>query len=124
MGSTSGDFTVRSAWEDIRKKKSKAECYTNIWNKGLPLKISFFLWRVWKGRIPIDDKITVMGIQNVSRCRCCEIHEQETMTHLLLNSTIAKKLWKYFASSAGINIEGLNLKQVIYRWWNETANPS
>lgn len=45
------------------------------------------------------------------------------MTHLLLNSTIAKKLWKYFASSAGINIEGLNFKQVIYRWWNEAANP-
>lgn len=46
MGSTSGIFTVKSAFEMMRHKKGK-EWRINMWSKGVPFKISFFLRRVW-----------------------------------------------------------------------------
>lgn len=39
------------------------------------------------------------------------------MSHLLLTAPIAQKLCEWFASCVGIKINGWNLKQLIYRWW-------
>lgn len=46
MGETSGRFTVKSTWEIIRKKQEQSKIYNYVWPKGLPVKISFFMWRV------------------------------------------------------------------------------
>ncbi|KAK4717904.1 hypothetical protein R3W88_016242 [Solanum pinnatisectum] len=68
MGSHSGLFSVRSAWELMRRKKEKVDKYELMWGKGLPFKINFFLWRAWKGRIATDDYLKRMRINIVSRC--------------------------------------------------------
>ena len=39
------------------------------------------------------------------------------MSHLLLTAPIPQKLCEWFASCVGIKINGWNLKQLIYRWW-------
>ncbi|XP_059289519.1 uncharacterized protein LOC132043051 [Lycium ferocissimum] len=83
---------------------------------------SFFLWRLWKERIATDDNLKRMHISLVSRCWCCEDHRQETMSHLFLTSPTAFKLWKQFASCAGLNIEGQHLQQVITLWWTAPAS--
>ncbi|XP_049362856.1 uncharacterized protein LOC125827594 [Solanum verrucosum] len=49
MGSKSGKFTVKSAFERIRRKKEKVWWWSYIWSKGVPFKINFLLWRSWKG---------------------------------------------------------------------------
>nr|XP_009784530.1 PREDICTED: uncharacterized protein LOC104232953 [Nicotiana sylvestris] len=41
-------FTVKSAWEYLRRRKDPSITYDNIWVKGLPFKISFFMWKLWK----------------------------------------------------------------------------
>ncbi|KAH0730385.1 hypothetical protein KY290_001417 [Solanum tuberosum] len=89
-----GRFSVKSAWELMRKKKAKEEKYTFIWRKELPFKINFFLWRAWKGRIATDDNLRRMRINIVSRCWCCETQQIETMSHLFLTASIAQKLWR------------------------------
>jgi len=68
MGNSNGKFTVKSAWNELRRKKEKIQDY--IWTKGLRIKINFFLWRAWKGRIPTDDNLKRMKISVVSRCWC------------------------------------------------------
>ncbi|WMV30301.1 hypothetical protein MTR67_023686 [Solanum verrucosum] len=47
----------------------------------------------------------------------------ETMNHLLLTAPIAQRLWKQFASCAGFSIEGLNIHQLISKWWDFETNP-
>ncbi|KAH0693326.1 hypothetical protein KY290_021507 [Solanum tuberosum] len=52
----------------------------------------------------------------------CEHGEMETMTHLLLTAPIAQRLWKQFASCAGLNIEGMHLQQIITTRWEHKAS--
>ncbi|XP_060210613.1 uncharacterized protein LOC132637558 [Lycium barbarum] len=118
MLETNGRFSVKSAWEFLRHRESKKTRYKFMWEKGLPIKISFFMWRVWKGIISVDDILKKMMINIPSRCWCCEEHQEETMGHLFLTSSIAVKLWKFFASCVGIPIDGVCLHQMIMAWWS------
>ncbi|XP_060200166.1 uncharacterized protein LOC132628400 [Lycium barbarum] len=120
---TNGSFSVKSAWDFMRQREEKREVFKYIWDKGVPTKINFFMWRVWKGRIAIDDIMKRMQIALPSRCWCCSNPQQETMSHLFLTSPIAEKLWRMFASCAGLIIEGRQLSQVILSWWTTEANP-
>ncbi|KAK6803975.1 hypothetical protein RDI58_001759 [Solanum bulbocastanum] len=50
---------------------------------------------------------------------CCEKYAQETMSHLFLTAPITQKLWGFFATCAGINMEGEQLQLVVKKWWYE-----
>ncbi|KAK4721618.1 hypothetical protein R3W88_011851 [Solanum pinnatisectum] len=121
-GDNKGRFTVKSAFNNVRRRRMEQEWVQEIWIKGLPFKIDFFHWRVWKRRIATDDNLKRMRLQVVSKCYCCEHGEMETMTHLLLTAPIAQRLWKQFASCAGLNIEGMHLQQIITAWWEHKAS--
>ncbi|KAH0776333.1 hypothetical protein KY290_007744 [Solanum tuberosum] len=123
MGNTQGDFTVKSAWQQMRKKKEERMDYDMLLNKGVPFKVDFFLWKVWKKRIPTDDNLKRMSIPIVSRCWCCVNKVEETMTHLFLTAPIAIRLLRQFANFAGINLEGMHLQQIIIIWWKHPAPP-
>lgn len=41
-----GMFSVRSAYHLMRQRKKPSDLYKNMWIKGIPFKISFFLWRL------------------------------------------------------------------------------
>ncbi|XP_060170736.1 uncharacterized protein LOC132601678 [Lycium barbarum] len=118
MLETNGRFSVKSAWEFIRHRESKQTNYRFMWEKGLPIKISFFMWRVWKGRISTDDILKRMMINIPSRYWCCEEHKEETVGHLFITSSITVKLWKFFASCVGIPTDGVGLHQMIMAWWS------
>ncbi|XP_070037047.1 uncharacterized protein [Nicotiana tomentosiformis] len=47
----SGKFTVSSAWQILRHRAPPNPEYKLLWTKRLPFKISFFLWRLWKGKV-------------------------------------------------------------------------
>lgn len=55
-----------------------------------------------------------MKINVVCKCYCCEDRMKKTLEHLFLTSPIAKRLWRYFASSAGVNMEDMHLHQIIH----------
>lgn len=123
MPSYDGRFSTKTAYELLRRKRQRLEWMDCIWVKGLPFKISFFQWRVWKRRLPTDDNLQRMHINVVSKCYCCEEHKQETMAHLFLTSSTTQKLWKFFASCAGFTMDGLQLQQMISKWWRKHTNP-
>lgn len=72
MGSTNGQFTIRSVQDIIRYKNEQRRDYEFIWHKGLHFKYNFFLWMVWMRRIHTDNNLKRMRIQLVSRCWYCE----------------------------------------------------
>ena len=55
MPTASGRFSVTTAWQLVRHRANFNQDYKQLWTKGMPFKISFFLWRLWKEKIPTDD---------------------------------------------------------------------
>ncbi|XP_070002802.1 uncharacterized protein [Nicotiana sylvestris] len=55
MLETRGYFIVKSTWDYLRRIANSRLAYKMIWVKGLPFKISFFLWKVWKAKLSLDD---------------------------------------------------------------------
>ncbi|KAK4716606.1 hypothetical protein R3W88_014944 [Solanum pinnatisectum] len=82
MPNAKGRFTVRSSWEIVRHRKEPQEGIMNIWEKGIPLKVSFMMWRVWMQRIPIGEVLVKFRITDSVICYCCDQNVQESFTHL------------------------------------------
>ncbi|XP_070047234.1 uncharacterized protein [Nicotiana tomentosiformis] len=70
-----GKFTVSSAWRILRHREPINPEFAKLWTKRLPFKIFFFLWRVWKGKVPTDDLWRRGGVHRVIRewwnAKCC-----------------------------------------------------
>ncbi|XP_075084871.1 uncharacterized protein LOC142168109 [Nicotiana tabacum] len=94
-----------------------------MWVKGLPFKITFFILKVWRNKLPLDNYFRWFGYLMDSRCWCCANLEEETFHHLIFRSYAAKKVWHYFLSWAGISLEGLSLHQAIVRYWTASVVP-
>ncbi|XP_060182250.1 uncharacterized protein LOC132611910 [Lycium barbarum] len=112
-----GEFFVKSAWDHLWSRGQPRDAYKKIWVKGLPFKIAFLMWRVWYFKIPLDDVIRNWGYHMPSKCFCCAEPTEESVPHIFLRCQTAQRAWSYFSATAGINIAGLNLHQVITKWW-------
>lgn len=108
-----GNFIVRSAWQYTRHKEQPNKIMKDVWVKGLPFKMAFLMWRLWKFKIPVDDRIRRWGYEGPSRCWCCPNPRQENMAHVFLQSETANRTWSYFLSFAGINIQNLTLREKL-----------
>ncbi|KAH0679665.1 hypothetical protein KY289_020902 [Solanum tuberosum] len=119
---STGKFSVKSAWEILRKKEEVNENCKMIWVQDLPFKISFFSWRVWTNRVPVAAVIAHWNPNQSQLCLCCTVPARETMEHLFLKGEIANKVWQYFSSAAGILGPWIQLKQSIKKWWDIQGN--
>ncbi|XP_070029442.1 uncharacterized protein [Nicotiana sylvestris] len=120
MLETRGYFSVKSAWHYTRRRYEPRAAYRMIWVKGLPFKIAFFMWKVWKAKLPLDDFLKRVGYCMPSKCWCCVQPGEESLQHLFFRSETAKTTWRYFLSRARIVVEELTLHQAITKCW--TAN--
>ncbi|XP_075076523.1 uncharacterized protein LOC142163163 [Nicotiana tabacum] len=112
-----GHFSVKTAWEYLRRRDNPRIAYKMIWVKGLPFKISFFMWKVWKAKLPLDDFMRRLGYSMPSRCWCCAEPKEESLVHLLFTSRAVTIVWKYFLHRAGISVQDLNFQQAITKCW-------
>ncbi|XP_075077166.1 uncharacterized protein LOC142163913 [Nicotiana tabacum] len=71
MLETIEEFYVKSSWNYLRRRKDHSIVYKNMWEEGLTFKISFFMWKLWKGKLPLDETIRRWGYFVPSRCWCC-----------------------------------------------------
>ncbi|XP_019256398.1 PREDICTED: uncharacterized protein LOC109234797 [Nicotiana attenuata] len=123
MPTPSGKFTVSSGWKILRHREPSNSDYAKLWTKGLPFKISFFFWRVWKGKFPTDDIWRGGGYMVVSKCWCCLPPKENSFQHLFLTSDTAKKVWSTFSQAAGLVVNMVQVHQVIKEWWNAKYCP-
>ncbi|KAH0693072.1 hypothetical protein KY285_020169 [Solanum tuberosum] len=93
--SSTGKFTVKSAWEILRSRDEVFEDFKRIWVKGLPFKISFFGWR---GSV------------------------RETIGHLFLSGEVATYIWDHYARVAGILVPWVQVKYTMKKWWVAQGN--
>lgn len=121
MPTPSGKFIVGSAWHILRHRETANLEHNSIWTKGLPFKISLFLLRLWRGKVPTDDLWRRSGDQIVSKCWCCFPPQEETLQYIFLTSTTASQVWKYFLQTDGIVDNMLYIHRVIRAWWNSSC---
>lgn len=88
----------------MRRKDEPRIAYKMIWVKGLPFKIAFFMWKVWKGKLPLDDFMRRIGYLTTSKCWCCTEPQEKTLQHLFFKSHITRNVWSYFLTRAGIGL--------------------
>ncbi|XP_009625565.1 uncharacterized protein [Nicotiana tomentosiformis] len=101
MPTASGRFSVTTAWQLMRHRAHPKHEYKLLRTKGLPFKISFFLWRLWKGKVPTYDMWRKNGYMVVSKCWCCLQPEADSIQHLFLTSSTANRVWRFFGQAAG-----------------------
>lgn len=87
-------------------------------DKRSTFKMAFLMWRIWKGKVPIDEYIRRWGIQGPTRCCCCTNPEQDTISYMFLRALYANKTCSYFSSIVGIIIIKLSFRDSMLPWWN------
>ncbi|XP_027118292.2 uncharacterized protein [Coffea arabica] len=117
MPTTSGKFSLKSAFGDIRQARPTSMVFASIWHSRIPVKVSFFMLRLLLGRIPIPDQLCKLGFHLPSKCFCCSAASEESIEHLFSNGHIATVIWNYFGGLCGLNFSGSYLRARIVGWW-------
>nr|XP_027127723.1 uncharacterized protein LOC113743824 [Coffea arabica] len=99
--STNGNFSVASAWGDIRQKRNISWIDRWVWGSIVPLRVSFFVWRLLRNWISLDSLLQDKGVALCSRCSCCQ-QGPETINHLFLHGTVAGEVWEHFFKVFGL----------------------
>lgn len=79
--------------------------------------MAFLIWRIWKFKVPVDNRIRRWGIEGPSMCWRCENPSQETMANVFIRSNIANRTCSYFSYFLGLNTEVLSFRKVSVKWW-------
>ncbi|KAL0362052.1 UNVERIFIED_CONTAM: putative ribonuclease H protein [Sesamum calycinum] len=94
-GSSTGDFSTKSAWEAIRQASPRRQLLADVWHRSLRPTISVFLWWLFQDRIPVDARMRKKGFSFPSKCQCSEA--EETVSHLFIESAAVQGMWQHFA---------------------------
>ncbi|XP_070044606.1 uncharacterized protein [Nicotiana tomentosiformis] len=105
--------------------------YAKLWTTGVlwTLQIildgrgTFFLWRLWKGKVPTDDLWIRGGYMVVSKYWCFLEPQEDSFQHLFLTCDTATRVWKTFLQSANLVLNLVQVHQVIRAWWNAKCYP-
>lgn len=63
-----------------------------IWKKGLPFKVSFFVWRKLKRRIPIWKFWIKIGVEDEALCCCYDQMAEKSFHHFFLSCPAANQV--------------------------------
>lgn len=108
-----------SAWDCVRLKSPKRDVYKQIWHRIIPLKISFFVWRLIANCLPTDDVLARYGVHGPSICSCCITNPtEETIKHLFFNSQVAQHCWNVFGEIFNVKLEQ-NCSDLMTSWNQE-----
>lgn len=119
---TSGLFSCSSACELIRKKKEKSRINTHTWNKNIPFKVSFLLWRALRSKLPNNEKIIMFG-SDPSRCSCCRLQGWDDINHIFVSGHFPAHIWSFFSAFVGTVHRNIPLKNQFMKWLGlETKN--
>ncbi|XP_019197385.1 PREDICTED: uncharacterized protein LOC109191256 [Ipomoea nil] len=116
-------FSLASAKKLAREQNTVSSArlfwYAKIWQKYVPWKASFLAWRVFKRKLPTDDRLRAFGYQLASRCYYCAQPEAESLSHVFCEGETARRVWQYFAGSLGLLLQIRSVSQICYDWWRK-----
>ncbi|KAB5533656.1 hypothetical protein DKX38_016742 [Salix brachista] len=110
-----GGFTMYSARNRVRQVSVRQLIFSKIWHAFIPLKISFFIWRLLND-IPVDTRIQGKGICMVSKCY--GFNDIESLEHLFLFCPSVSPVWNFFAAmfSVSLPVDG-SIRHWLSAWF-------
>ncbi|XP_026410824.1 uncharacterized protein LOC113306055 [Papaver somniferum] len=93
-GTITGDFTVASAVECIRRKFPKLFWTKKVWSSSVHPSISSNIWKLFRGITPTNDKMKSRKFKLASRCIFCKKSE-ENINHILWHCDFSEIIWKW-----------------------------
>ncbi|XP_075095375.1 uncharacterized protein LOC142173658 [Nicotiana tabacum] len=88
----SGIFSVASAWHLFRKKQQRAWVSAMNWQKGIPFKMNFIVWRALRDKIPTDTRVSKLGNSISSICCCFDSPGVENVDHFFCTGSFTKNI--------------------------------
>ncbi|KAI0491988.1 hypothetical protein KFK09_026251 [Dendrobium nobile] len=115
--SSNGKFQMHKLWEKFRQTREKSDRFAAIWHNSFPITYSTFVWRCFKGFLPVDKLLQKKGFFLASKCLCCS--NVEDINHLFINGQIARKVWSYFILMTSKNVVYIpdNLFEMVDSWF-------
>ncbi|XP_027184159.1 uncharacterized protein LOC113782466 [Coffea eugenioides] len=111
-----GVFSIASTFSLVAQATNCSWVASQVWLKGCPLKIYFFMLRLLRSRLPMSDVLRKFGVQGPSRCHCCAEPDEEGFDHTFCTGIVARAAWSSFndpGEVAGVS----NLRHRVLRWW-------
>ncbi|KAL9691774.1 hypothetical protein QQ045_012200 [Rhodiola kirilowii] len=100
-GSSNGVFSLKSFRRSIQTHSPVLSWTKALWCSWLPPKVTLFMWRLFLGALPTDNRLTSLGLPIVSRYPCC-LSAVETINHLFFEGDWGKALWDYLHNTRGL----------------------
>lgn len=78
----SGDFTVASAVEAVRKKFPKMQWTSQVWHPSVHPDVASNVWKLVRNICATDENLKKINVQMASRCCFCK-KEEDSRDHIL-----------------------------------------
>nr|GEY35621.1 RNA-directed DNA polymerase, eukaryota, reverse transcriptase zinc-binding domain protein [Tanacetum cinerariifolium] len=94
-------FSVASARKRIDVHILSCGLSTTRWNRGIPIKVNIFMWRLKLDKLPTQTNLVQKGIDiNFLLCPICDNYV-ENVDHLFFSCEMALDLWSFLGPSSG-----------------------
>ena len=87
--SVSRNVTCSNAYASLMESNGSTSWGKSIWANYVPYSRSFLLWRIFHGKLPIEEVFTSRGICLPSCCRLC-FKGPDSVRHIFLECSFAK----------------------------------
>ncbi|XP_031132021.1 uncharacterized protein LOC116033418 [Ipomoea triloba] len=115
--SSNGEHSIASAYNFFRPKASRTLSTQCFWNRNIPLKISIFMWRLFRRALPFPEALLRFGLNLVTVCPFCW-NSNISMEHCFLSCEVAKAVWHHFGSIFGIALSQVtSFRSICHTWW-------
>lgn len=92
------EFSTKHYADIIRTPGPKRSWADRVWHNYLPPKVGTFMWKLMKHAILVDARIVTKGVQLASKCMCCQVPSEESISHLFIHSDLVKAVWSCFGA--------------------------
>ena len=97
--SSSGTFTIRSAWEHIRHRGEQVNWKELVWFQNKIPKHAFFLWLAFQGKLGTKDRGFNTSLN--TNCLLCDSHI-ESHDHLFFKCIVCTQIWNFIQQKCGL----------------------
>lgn len=115
--SSSGNFSLSTAYEYLRPRAGLTLSSDCIWGGGIPSKISIFMWKLLRRLLPFPDVIEGFGFCMPSICPFC-LAANASLEHCLWLCGRVQEVWKHFSGLFGFSLTHIGtIRAACHSWW-------
>nr|XP_027086510.1 uncharacterized protein LOC113708247 [Coffea arabica] len=120
----SGDFSIASTYVLLGSQTPSSFMFDRVWHPVIPIKISFFMVRLLRDRLPLASSLGRLQVYGPSKCFCCLASQSESLDHVFAEGELALFLWTFFGNSAGVSYRGMGVRSRLAAWWCQPVRHS